>query len=206
MKKLLLQTVISVLMLLGAGSQALAQSKEGALEMVKQSVSLVLSDLKQNKAKYQANPVELNGMIDEKMVPYFDIDIMAKYVLGKHWKNASAEQQQTFINEFKQLIMRTYSASLLDYTDAQVIYGQPDEIEKNRTKVKVTVINNAGKKFPLQLSLRYRKGQWLGYDVSLDGLSAVTSYRSSLGSEVAQKGLQKVIDEIKALNAAGKTK
>lgn len=195
----------AILTALMAG-QAVAQTAEGALDTVKKSVSIVLDDLKANKASYQKDPAALNRMIDEKMVPYFDIEIMAKYVLGKNWKSATKQQQADFLSEFKQMIMRTYSASLLDYTDAEVTYGEPDEIKKKRTKVKATVVNNAGKRFPLELSMRYKNNKWLGYDVSLDGLSVVTSYRSSVGEEVAQKGIQAVIDEMKVLNAKGQVK
>lgn len=195
----------AILTALMAG-QAVAQTAEGALDTVKKSVSIVLDDLNANKASYQKDPAALNRMIDEKMVPYFDIEIMAKYVLGKNWKSATKQQQADFLSEFKQMIMRTYSASLLDYTDAEVTYGEPDEIKKKRTKVKATVVNNAGKRFPLELSMRYKNNKWLGYDVSLDGLSVVTSYRSSVGEEVAQKGIQAVIDEMKVLNAKGQVK
>lgn len=183
-----------------------AETAENALAMVKESVSVALLDLKANKEKYKTNPAALNHMIDTKMVPYFDTDVMAKYVLGKNWKNATPAQRKAFYDEFKQLIMRTYSNGLLDFSDAKVTYGKPDNIRKNRTKVKVDIVNNSGKDFPLELSLRYKDGQWKGYDVSMDGLSVITSYRSSIGSEVAQKGIQAVIDEIKALNAKGAVK
>lgn len=202
MTKFFYATVMTVAMT----SSAFAQSAEEALETVKTSVSVVLADLKANKSKYQSNPAALNSMIDNKMLPYFDTDAMAKLVLAKNWKSASAQQRKDFLNEFKQLIMRTYSASLLDYTDAKVEYGKPTKVKRNRTKIDATVINSNGKKYPLTLSMGYRNGKWKAYDVSMDGLSVITSYRGSIGEEVAQKGLQTVIDEIRALNAKGAVK
>lgn len=205
MKQAIIKFSAAAVLSLAITGSALAQTAEGALDTVKKSVSVVLADLKAHKAEYQRNPAALNRMIDEKMLPYFDVDAMARLVLAKHWKKASAAQRQEFLDEFKQLVMRTYSSSLLDYTDATVKYGTPDKVKRNRTKIDVTVTNSNGKKYPLMLSMGYRNGQWKGYDVSLDGLSVITSYRGSIGEEVAQKGLQAVIDEIKAKNARGET-
>ncbi len=203
MKRTILKFSAAGVLALALTGSALAQSAEQALAIVKQSVAVALADLKANKAEYQRNPVALNRMIDEKMLPYFDADAMARLVLAKNWSNASAAQRQEFLNEFKQLVMRTYSSNLLEYTDATVEYGKPSPVKRNRTKIDVTVTNSNGKVYPLTLSMGYRNGQWKGYDVSLDGLSVITSYRGSIGEEVAQKGLQAVIDEIKIKNARG---
>lgn len=207
MKKIAISFTCALCMMLSSiGIAKAANTEADALAMVKKSVSVVLSDLKKNKGKYTTDYKALNHMIDTKMIPYFDTDVMSKYVLGKNWKNTTEAQRTAFYNEFKQLIMRTYSNGLLDFSDAKVSYGTPDKVHKNRTKVKVEIVNNAGKKFPLELSLRYKNGQWKGYDVSMDGLSVITSYRSSIGEEVAQKGIQAVIEEIKTLNAKGAVK
>ncbi|PIE44571.1 MAG: hypothetical protein CSA45_06365 [Gammaproteobacteria bacterium] len=198
--------VLAGVLALGMTTAAWAQDAKDALNIVKEQVSVVLADLKANKSRYESNPAALNDMIDSKMVQYFDTETMARLVLGKHWKNASKDQQQTFLKEFKQLIMRTYSKSLLDYTNATVTYDETLPVKKNRTKISATINNSDGKSYPLKLSMAYRNGQWKGYDVSVDGLSVITSYRSSIGEEVAKKGLQTVIDEIKELNRQGKTK
>ncbi len=206
MKKGIGTWALASLLALGMTTAAWAQDAKDALNIVKEQVSVVLADLKANKSRYQSNPAALNDMIDSKMVQYFDTEAMARLVLGKHWKNASKDQQKTFLKEFKQLIMRTYSKSLLDYTNATVTYDKTLPVKKNRTKINATINNSDGKSYPLKLSMAYRNGQWKGYDVSVDGLSVITSYRSSIGEEVSKKGLQTVIDEIKELNRQGKTK
>lgn len=183
-----------------------AQTADDALQTVKEQVSAVLSDLKANKARYQQDPATLNQMIDSRIDNYFDAPVMARLVIGKHWKKADASEQTAFINEFKQLILRTYSSSLLDYTDAKVEYGKASPVKRNRSKVDVKVISPTGQTYPLTLSMLYRKGQWKCYDVAMDGLSVITSYRSSIGEEIAQKGLASVIEEIKKLNEKGETK
>ncbi|PIE42138.1 MAG: hypothetical protein CSA47_01890 [Gammaproteobacteria bacterium] len=187
--------------------QAVAHTAQQALDTVKQSVSVVLSDLKVHKAEYKRNPAALNRMIDSKVLPYFDVDAMARLVLGKHWRGATETQRKTFLHEFKDLVLRTYSSELLDYANARVEYGKPSKVKnRKRTKIGASIINSDGKRYNLVLSMAYRNGKWKGYDVSMDGLSIVTSYRSSLGEEVSRKGIQTVIDEIKDLNAKGAIK
>lgn len=202
MKKQLIRFSCAGLLALTMAGNALAQTADGALKMVKDSVSIVLADLKANRGEYQSNPAALNRLINQKMLPYFDAEGMARGVLARNWHKATAAQRQAFLNEFKQLLMRSYSAKLLEYTNAKVEYGKPNKVERNRTKVDATVISN-GKRYPLTLSVGYRQGQWKAYDVSLDGLSLITTFRSSIGEQVSQKGLQAVIDEIKVKNRKG---
>jgi len=181
----------------------MAQNINDAVYAVKQSVGTLLADLKQNQSLYESNPEALSQMIDHEIAPHFDIAIMARYVLGRHWHKASNTERQDFIREFEQMTLRAYSSSLLDYINASVTYGKPDTIKKKRTKVRVTISAN-GNNYPLMLSMRYTKGKWLVYDVSLDGISIITTYRSSLNQEIEQKGLAAVIADIKAINANAK--
>lgn len=209
MKKQLLQFSCAALLSSAMTVGAWAQTAQGALDTVKKQVSVVMADLKSNKDLYQSNPAALNSMIDKKMVAYFDIHSMARLVLGKNWKNASTAQQEDFLNEFKQLILRSYSSSLLEYTEATFSYGKLHKVtgkKRPRTKIDITITNSDGKTYPLMLKMGYSNGKWKGYDVSLDGLSVITTYRSSIGEEVAQKGIQAVIDEIKVLNQKGSIK
>lgn len=204
--KIMKKMALAVMLLTTLMTQALAQTADEALATVQEQVNTTLADLKSNKQRYQDHPAALNAMIESKMIAYFDAEVMARLVLAKNWKKASQQQKNDFIKEFKQMLLRSYSSQLLDYTDAKATYGEPSKVKNNRTKIDVTVTNADGTSYPLTLSMIYRNGQWKGYDVSLEGLSAITSYRSSLGEEIAQKGLQKVIDEIKQLNASGQTK
>lgn len=202
MKKIVKTIVFMWLALFTMSQVATAQTAQGALDTVKESVSVVMQDLKANKAKYQNNLGALDDMLDKKALQYFNERKMAILVLGKNWKNISESQRKTFINEFKQLMMRKYSSQLLSYTGATFSYGEPTAVKNKRAKIPVTIRNN-GESYPLILSMGYSKGQWKAYDVKLSGVSLVSSFRSSIGMEVAQKGIDKVIAEIKMQNAMG---
>ncbi|MGY0399180.1 MAG: MlaC/ttg2D family ABC transporter substrate-binding protein [Ostreibacterium sp.] len=203
MKKTIIQFLWVALLSLTITGHVMAQNAQDALDTVKLSVKSAIDDLKVNKALYQSNPEKLNGMIDSKVLPYFDTEAMARLVLAQNWRSASASQRSNFLNEFKMLILRTYSTRLLAYTDAKFKYGQPTPVKKNRTKIEVTVLHDNGQTHSVRLSMGYRNSKWKAYDVSMNGLSVITSYRSSIGEEISKEGLQTVIDEIKELNAKG---
>ncbi len=98
--KFLATTVLAITM---TGS-ALAHTADDALATVKQSVAVVLADLKANKAEYESSPAALNRLINEKMLPYFDAEGMARLVLAKNWHKAtSAQRQVIFRNANQQL-------------------------------------------------------------------------------------------------------
>lgn len=185
-------------------SMANAQTAEDALATVKTSVQNLLDNLEEHKATFNSDPGKIEADLRKDVVPYFDTRVMGQYVLGKNWRKATPEQRNEFINVFETMLLRTYSRGLLNYTDATVDYDAPSEVVNNKVKIKAAVTAN-GKTVQVLLSMHYRDGKWKVYDVSLDGLSIVTSYRSSVGSEIDQKGLDAVIEEIRTMNVKGQT-
>ncbi len=189
-------------------NNVLAGSAETALNVVKNSVTTVLVELNKKKSLYQNNPVALSAFIDKKILPHFDERAMAVKVLGQNWRQATKQQQKDFINEFKQLVLRTYSSNLLEYTNARVEYGKTELSHNDRiATVAVTVVANSGKSYPLVLTLldKRKNSHWKVIDVSMEGLSIITVYQSALAEEIAKKGLQGIIDEYKRMNATGST-
>ncbi len=181
---------------------ASAQSVQDALQVVKKSVTIVMQDLNANKTRYKKNPSALSQMIDSKALPLFNSRKMARLVLATSWRKASKQQRNDFINEFKQLMMRKYASELLNYTDATFSYGKPTAVKRNRTKIPVT-IESRGETYPLLLSMGYSKGKWKAYDATFDGFSLVTSFRSSVGTEVSNKGIDRVIADMREKNKRG---
>ncbi|PID58449.1 MAG: hypothetical protein CR957_00220 [Gammaproteobacteria bacterium] len=205
MKHYLLKITLAAALSLSMAVSALAQNADDALAVVQNSVEVMLSDLKQNKARYQQDSLALNQLIEGKMLPYFDETRMAAKALGiSVWKSATPQQRRDFVNEFKSLLMRSYSTELLNYADASVTYGQPVALDAKYTQVDANITNSDGNSYQVSLKLRYnRRGQWLIVDVATEGFSFITSYGSQLKEKLETIGLQGVIDEYKALNASG---
>ncbi len=186
-----------------------AQDTNEVLTTVKESVTTVLSDLKENRELYKQDSKALNRLIDEKALPYFDEKWMTAVALGKNnWRQATKQQQTDLVDEVKQLMMRTYSVALLDYADAKVNYGNVSMINNNRfATVDVTVVNADGSTYPLTLTLSHsakRARPWLISDVEMEGVKITDLYSTMLQTELSERGsLDGVIKYYHSLNEAG---
>jgi phospholipid transport system substrate-binding protein len=131
-------------------------------------------------------------MAEEKVLPHFDFVRMSQWVLGLNWRKATPEQRGRFVAQFRDLLVRTYSTALLNYTDQQIIYRpltlQPADAD---VLVKTEVKQSGGApNIPINYSFYKNKdGAWKVYDVTIDGVSLVTNYRSVYASKVKDQGM-----------------
>ena len=172
--------------------------------IVRETSDRMLAMLKEQHAVIKAEPDRLYGLIDDIVLPHFDFVRMARWVLGKHWRKASPEQQQQFVDEFRTLLVRTYGTALLDYTELTIHYlplrmaaGSED------VTVRTEVVKPGGVPIPISYSMFRRADGWKVYDVAIDGISLVSNYRSSFSTEIKDQGMDKLIQRLVERNAKG---
>ncbi len=154
----------------------------------------------------------LYEVVERVLLPHVDLGVMSRYVLGKYWRTATKEQRQHFSNEFKILMVRFYVSALLDDP------GQIRELLENRdslinylpvstdastkkTRIRAEVhLPNGGPRIPVSFNLFIKNGQWMMYDVNVDGISLVSNYRSSFATEVRRDGLDALIERLVVRN------
>jgi len=187
-----------ILAVLLAGA-LLAGFSAGAAEMapdvlVKNTSQDVLAIVKQDKDIQSGNTKKVLDLVEAKVLPHFDFNRMAMLAVGRHWPKATPAQQQALTNEFRTLLVRTYSNSLSSYRDQTVDY-RPLKLQPADTDVTVkTVINQpGGQPIPIEYSLEKTANGWKVYDVAVDSVSLVTNYRTSFSSEIQSKGLDGLI-------------
>jgi phospholipid transport system substrate-binding protein len=135
------------------------------------------------------------------VLPYFDFAHMTRLAVGKDWKQASADQKAQLTQEFKTLLVRTYSNALTQYRNQQIDF-KPLKAKPEDTDVVVrTEVRQAGAK-PVQIdySLDKQGDNWKVYDVMVAGVSLVTNYRDSFGQEVRAGGIDGLIKSLKDKN------
>jgi phospholipid transport system substrate-binding protein len=173
----------------------------------------IFTVLKREKETIHKQPTHLFDLVEEVLLPHVDMEVMSRYVLGKYWRTASADQRQRFIEEFKNLLVRFYVSALLDdpsqldellaNTDGLIRY-KPVNLapDARKTTVRAEVyMPNGGPKVPVSFNLfRNDSGNWMMYDVNVDGISLVTNYRSSFAVEVKRDGLDALIARLAARN------
>ena len=171
--------------------------------LVETTISELINELEQRRPELEQDKNKLYQMVEDVVVPHFEVQMIAKLVLGKHWRKASEPQREVFAEEFKKLLIRTYATALFEYTGNEKMEITPLRIKNGakKTKVKTKVILPGAPPVPVNYSFVLTDGAaWKIYDVTIDGISLVTTYRSSYGQIVQKKGLDVLIAELKEKN------
>lgn len=193
---------IMAMMFLGS-THAVAGEATEPQALVKDATDRMLQALKDNKEKIEENPDIIYGLVNDIVLPNFDFEKMSKLALGKNWRKASAEQRTRFIDEFRLLLVRTYSTAMLEYIDQQIVFVPfRGDLAKKKVKVVVDILQNGGPSIPMAFSMYSNKQEaWKVYDVKVDGISLVTNYRSTFAGEIRRNGMDKLIEDLAKRNA-----
>jgi len=173
-------------------------------QLVENSAKRMLQELDANRAMYKADPAKLDGLVGNVLLPNFDTEYAARLVLGQSWRNATPEQRKRFVDAFYHSLLRNYGAALVDFTGDRFIVlpykGDPgDTTATVRTEVK----RSTGDKVPVNFSLRKTPEGWKAWDVVIEGISYVKSFRTDFASEIQQKGLDDVISRLEKEGRVG---
>lgn len=176
----------------------------GPQELVQNSAQRMLQELDANRAVYQKDPVKLDALVGNVLLPNFDSEYAARLVLGQTWRTATAEQRQRFVAAFYHSLLRNYGAALIDFTaDRFVILPYKGESGDTTATVRTEVKRASGDKVPVNFSLRKTDAGWKAWDVVIEGISYVKSFRTDFASEIQQKGLDEVINRLEADGKVG---
>lgn len=204
-----MKTWIKILALFLALFAGAAAAEIAPDELVRVNIREVLDILKQDKEIKNGNQQRIMELADAKVLPHFDMKRMTMLAVGKSWRTATPEQQQALTKEFSSLLVRTYSNALATYKN-QAIEVRPVNMQPSDTEVTVkTQVNQSnGQTIPIDYRLEKTNDGWKAFDVSVDGVSLVTNYRSSFNNEIRQAGidglLKALVDKNQTL-AGGKT-
>jgi phospholipid transport system substrate-binding protein len=179
------------------------QAATGPLELVRQTTEQTLSRLQSERAALQQDPGGIYDLVKEIISPHFDFIRISAWVLGKHWRTASKEQKLRFVRAFRTLLVRTYGVALLDYSDQEIRYlPLRDDPVNGDVTVRTEVIQPNGETVALNFRLYMRNKTWKVYDISVDGISLVTNFRTSFATEIKQSGLDNLIQRLEDKVAA----
>ncbi len=173
----------------------------GPEQLIRETSDRVLAEIKTNAEDYRGDPSRLYRLVDEVVLPHFDFDAMTDLALGSFKDQVSAAQKPAIVNEFRALLVRTYSSALLEYTDQKLTY-LPTEGSEADGKVTVrSEIEQAGG-FPIPIHYTLRRGDdgWKVFDISVDNVSLVTNYRSSFARAIKKNGVDGLIETLRERN------
>jgi phospholipid transport system substrate-binding protein len=190
------------LMMLLLSSMVFAADLTPPDELVKANATELLEIIKKDKDIQAGNKKKIKDLVEAKVLPHFDFTRMTRLAVGRFWKQATPAQQQALTNEFRSLLVRTYSASLSSYRDQQIDY-KPLKMNPSDTEVVVKTLvhqSNGGPSVPIDYSMAKAADGWKVYDIMVDGVSLVVNYRSSFAHEIQQGGIDQLIHTLQAKN------
>lgn len=183
------------LVLSSLASIPFASAQESPKPVIENMVSSILSILRDESLTPEENKIAVRA----ELFKSFDSRAMAQSVLSSNWRKASTEQQTEFEALFLQTLENTYIDRLEAYTDEEVKFLD-EEIKNNRATVD-TVIVTSSNDIPVDYKLRLRSDGWFVYDVVVENVSMVSSYRDTYRSIVRRSGMDDLLAQMRDKNA-----
>lgn len=178
----------------------LATAAEDPSVIVQSTTARVLERVQSEKAVLQADPAKMFNLVSELIFPHFDFAIMSQWVLGEHWSSAEESARQNFVDQFRKLLVRTYATALLEFSDQEITYPPVEQKGGNTAVVKQHISTPGSEGIPIVYRVHNKTGEWKVFDVSVDGVSLVKTYRASFGSMIRDGGLDKLIASLSNKN------
>ncbi len=169
--------------------------------LAKNTTNEVLRIVKQDKDIKSGNNKKILDLVEQIILPNFDFRQMTQLAVGKNWGKATPEQQENLVNEFRTMLVRTYSASLSSVADYRVEF-KPFKLAPGASDVTVnTEVSKPGAPpIPIDYRMEKKDAGWKVYDVLVDNVSMVTVYRNSFNSEVRKGGVEGLLAALSRRN------
>jgi phospholipid transport system substrate-binding protein len=203
MMKLCFIRLCAVIGLFVFGSMTLASTNPAPDVLVKNTTEEVLAIVRRDKGIQADNTKRIYELVDTKVLPHFDFERMTQLAVGKYWNKATPAQKQHLVRDFRTLLVRTYASSLRDFGESHVKI-KPLNLQPGDNEVTVrTEVQQPGAQ-PVSIDYRMERtaGGWKAYDITVDGVSLVTNYRSSFANQIRAKGIDGLIEALVAKNTS----
>lgn len=192
---------ILVLFLLALGLLPVSHAQPTAPdELVKSVTAEVIQIIRSDKEIQAGNPRKAAALIEDKVLPHFNFKRMTALAMGQNWRKATPEQQEVLVEQFRTLLVRTYSTALTSYRDQTIEY-RPLRMQPGDTEATVrSYVKQAGTE-PISIDYSMEKNaSWKVYDVAIAGVSLVTTYRDTFNIEVRNAGIDGLIKTLSDKN------
>ena len=181
----------------------LAQAQDVAPDaLAKKVTEEVIAIIKTDKDIQSGNTRKVLDLVEAKVLPHFDFTRMTRLAVGAPWRQATSAQQQSLTNEFRTLLVHTYTSAFSQYRD-QVIEYRPHKLQPADSEVIVRSMikqKNGADPIGVNYSMEKTEQGWKVYDVAIAGVSLVQNYRSTFNTEIQKSGIDGLISTLAAKN------
>ena len=181
------------------GAAAAAANSEDPAAVVAATAQGMLTELDKNRAAYRNDPKKVQQLVDTYLLPHFDTEYAARGVLGQYWRTATPDQRQRFIDAFYHSLLVNYGAAIAEFTsDRLKIYPSNTPPDARIATVRTEIKRSTGDRVSVNYYLHKTPEGWKAWDVVIDGISYVNSYRTDFGEQIQQQGIDAVITRLQA--------
>jgi phospholipid transport system substrate-binding protein len=172
---------------------------EGPAEVVQTAAQGMLGELDKDRDAFRRDPAKVRQLVDRYLLPHFDTQYSATLVLGRHWRTATPDQRKQFVDAFYQSLLNNYGSALVEFTsDRLKIYPTRVDPDARLATVRTEVKRSNGDRVAVNYYLRRTPQGWKAWDVVIDGISYVNSYRTDFGEQIEAQGIDAVIKRLES--------
>jgi len=194
---------LPLVMLLGS-SMALAYpaDERDPLTIIEEATALILGTLDERREEFTADPELLRDIVREDLIPLLDLNYSARLILGRAGRGVSAEQLDAFSQAMSSVLVNRYADGLLEFrSDKQVeVLPMKGKNTEKLTRVRTRIKLENGGYAPVDYAFRKTDLGWKAFDVTVEGISYIITFRNQISPRVASDGIEKVTEEILAGN------
>lgn len=170
-------------------------------QVVKGTTEQLQAEISKREKEFRADKQKLYAFVDQVIVPKFDSRYIAQLILARHWRTASEDQRNRFETAFKKMLVNSYADALVEYHNDVKAEFMPLRMPPDAKDVTVQsrLIRNSGKPpVPIGFAMRLKDGEWKVYDIVIENLSLIQSFRGQVNSEIKRTSLDALIERLEA--------
>lgn len=193
------QAALALIFMLACGA-AISAEPESPAQIVEDAAGSLLDDIDARRDEFQDDPAALRALVREKLIPMFDQEYSARLILGRHGRGLPNDQIRAFADALSTALTDRYSTGLLGFSSKEQLEVLPPNANDSErlTRVRTRIKLPNGGFAPVDYAFRKSDDGWKVFDVTVEGISYVLTFRNQLAPKVASQGIEKVTADLLA--------
>jgi phospholipid transport system substrate-binding protein len=177
-----------------AATAATSTTQQTPSDIIQSAAQCTMNEMQSNRDAYRKDPWKVRPLVEKYLLPHFDMEYAAHLVLGQYWRTANHEQRKRFIDAFYHSLLATYGSALVELTPERLkVVPTTVDPSADHATVRTQVTGYNADRIAMNYSMRKTPEGWKVYDVTVDGISYIKSYREDFGAQIQQLGLDSLI-------------
>jgi phospholipid transport system substrate-binding protein len=188
-----------MILALAVCSPALASNPD-PVAVVRDTTTALFTLVEEKRTEFEQDPELLQTALKQELLPRLDTVYSGRLVLGRHGRGLPPEQIEAFALALSNVLMKNYATGLLEFRSRDQIEILPlaGDNSERATRVRTRVNLDSGEQAPVDYVLRFSDGQWRVFDVIIEGISYVATFRNQIGEEIRRDGFDRMLSRLEA--------